>query len=106
MSLPDGSPLCGRIKVNEVESIAVGAQQVTYQCPNIASVVVDDTLVCIPCAGELTNEHDANLMASWSLTVHQWAEEMTHRPEINHWINQIADSLQRASGAIRESGRQ
>ena len=106
--MPDGSPLCGRIRVNEgVQSLAVGApQDVPYTCTNIASVVIDDTLVCLECAGELQCEHDANLMATWSLQAREWAGDMDHRPEIHEWLGQIADGLLRTSQNIRERGNQ
>jgi hypothetical protein len=108
MTLADGSPLCGRIRVNEgVESLGIGApQDVPFPCPRVATVVVDDTLVCQECAKELQAELDANQISTWSLQVRQWADSMGHRPEIQHWVEQVAESFNHTANAVRESGQE
>jgi hypothetical protein len=90
--------LCQRVRVNKMESIAVGAQTVPYVCNRPVTVVVADQdgtehPLCDECGPEVTAEADTARCRQWSETVHGWAQEVAHRPELANWLTQFAVEL-------------
>lgn len=100
----DGPELCRRIRVNTVESLAVGAQQeVPYVCAQVASVQVGDELVCVHCATELRHEQDIKLLREWGETVTGWANAMQHRPDLASWLVQLSAMFTESAHAMEGS---
>lgn len=103
----DGPELCRRIRVNTVDSIAIGApQQVPYVCSQAASVHVGEELVCVHCATELRHEQDIKLLREWGETVTGWATEMQHRPDLASWLAQLAAMFTESAHAMEGGGQQ
>lgn len=90
--------LCQRVRVNEMESVVVGPQQVPYTCNRLVTMMVLDHQgtehrLCDECAPEVATQVDRALCEQWSTTVMGWAQQVGHRPELADWLTHVAATL-------------
>jgi hypothetical protein len=90
------------MRVNKMESIAVGPQQVPYVCNQLVTTEVvdkdgDPQRVCDGCAPEVLGEADVARLRGWARTVTGWAWEIPHQPEMVTWLLGMADQLTNAA---------
>jgi hypothetical protein len=93
---------CGRTRFNEVENpyLGVGKQMVPYPCPNVATAVVQGEPACAVCALAAMDETDPGTLRQWADEVITWAEQMSHRPEVASWFDDVATEMIRLAGVI------
>lgn len=108
--LPGGTPLCGRIRVNEVESIAVGAQTVPYVCPDPATVAVVDEhdeqqLACPHCAGKIADAADAAQLRLCGDRMVDLATGMARHPEVAQWLATCAGEIHKLAQELQSRSR-
>lgn len=94
-----GHSPCQQIRVNQVESLGIGQPQtVPYVCGGPATRAYvhpsgATEWVCEHCGQAKDDARDAERIRGWAAAVEQWARDVHHRPELAHWIEQVAASF-------------
>jgi hypothetical protein len=90
-----GPPTCPRTRVNTVDAPIVGlsGQKVPYVCGQVATVQLENEIVCEDCWQNDLAKEDASRLLEWAHTVAGWSDAMAHRTEIGQWLYTVAQSM-------------